>query len=149
MTPPQISPFERAQALYKDREHRWEHEHSGEAWPHPTFEQDLFEHMKTGFVMSNQVFFVMARGINLQIPFSFVMTPAWLVQYAVGPLLALLGAMPVRLPYIAFARHNEDRMRIYSTERLLSKANQLYRVTHSPQKPKIKTQLSERIILDS
>src|SRR5471032_1159816 len=97
MTPLILSPFERAQALYKDRGQRWEHDHPGEAWPHLTFEQDLTEHMKTGFVMANQVFFVMARGINLQIPFSFVMSPAWLVQYAVGPLLALLGAMPVRL----------------------------------------------------
>lgn len=108
-----LSPIEVAQRLYADRELRWEAANPGEQWPHRTFVEDLDEHMRNGIVQANTLFFVMAKAVDLNGRW------CWLVQFAVGPIFPLLKAMPFYLPHIAFARKEQDKIRIYKTESIL------------------------------
>lgn len=80
-----------------------------------TFEDALTSYRRSGYVISNRDCFVMVRAVKLDDG-----RVAWMPRAAVGSLKAIIRSMPFPLPYIAFYRREETRLRVYRTERLLN-----------------------------
>lgn len=91
-------------------------------YPELSFEDDLIDYMRTGFVCSRPTIFFMAKVICEK------GEHMWFVRIAVGNLLELLVAMPFYLPRIAFCRNNRaDKMRICDVQRLCHLAVKLFK----------------------
>ena len=78
-----------------------------------SFWDDLLEYHMKGFVVCRPTIFALFKIILLKDE------PAWFVRAAIGDFGELLEAMPKQLPWIAFCRHNQSRIRRYPTRRLL------------------------------
>jgi hypothetical protein len=90
-----------------------------------SFEEDLVDYLKNGFVVSRPTCFGMAKIINLADQSKAEdgrskIDPAWFVRIGVGDLRELLDSLPGYLPKIAFCRRNDGRMRVYPLDRLLA-----------------------------
>src|SRR5215472_9100937 len=66
-----------------------------------SFDEDMADYMRNGFVTSYPWVFGMVKVINHE------GEPAWFIRMAVGPLIDLLRILPFPLPKIAFCRNNE------------------------------------------
>lgn len=80
------------------------------------FEDDLMDYLCNGFVVSHPTVFNMMKIINISENHKPKL--AWFIRMGVGDLRDLLNTLPGRLPYIAFCRRGDPRIRVYSTERL-------------------------------
>lgn len=77
------------------------------------FEADLQDHLRTGFVYATPGLFLMAKAVALEDG-----RIAWFIFHAVGDLPRLFAALPYPLPFFAFQRRHDRRMRVYSFERM-------------------------------
>jgi hypothetical protein len=94
-----------------------------------SFEDDLIDYMRTGFVVTRPHLFAMVKMIDLpekenaQRPTPNAQRPtgkAWFVRCIVGNLLEAISCLPCMLPRIAFCRENQtDKMVVCDTERLI------------------------------
>jgi hypothetical protein len=80
------------------------------------FADDLLEYARNGFVVIRPNLFVIGKIIN--VGRNGTRQPAWFVRCAVGHVAELLTTMPVYLPWIAFCRNNDHKVRVCSTERM-------------------------------
>lgn len=78
----------------------------------PDFFTELAEHLHNGIVIVRPSLFVMGKAVLLEDG-----RPAVFVAAAVGNLSELLEHLPRSLPWIAFRRHGESRVRVYATKR--------------------------------
>lgn len=89
-------------------------------YPDLSFEDDLLDYMRTGFVVVRPHLFAMAKVID------YKGERMWFARIAIGNLVELLQVLPFYLPKICFCRNNRaDHMRICSTKRLAQLAWQL------------------------
>lgn len=79
-----------------------------------SFEDDLIDYMRTGFVFIRPKMFAMAKVADRN------GEKMWHVQLAIGNLIELLMAMPFKLKWICFCRNNKaDQMRVCRLDRLV------------------------------
>lgn len=90
------------------------------------FEADLQDHLAHGYVYALPCLLLMAKAVLLDDG-----RAVWLVHHAIGPMTQLCGLMPFPLPWIAFKRRYDNRLRVYPTERLLRMA-QIPKPTFTP-----------------
>jgi hypothetical protein len=107
-----MSPIERAKAMYLEKLREPDE---------PDFEELLLEYMKQGFVVAGQDCFLLAKPAQLDDE-----RPAWFVHFALGSLGELLKLMPYKLPFIAFHRHGQGRLRVYETDALIERGKSLW-----------------------
>lgn len=81
------------------------------------FIPDVEYYLRNGVVIATPVLFGMAQVVELEDG-----AKAWFVRVAVGELHRLLCSLPAYLPKICFCRKGDNRLRIYSYDRLLMKA---------------------------
>lgn len=85
-----------------------------------SFESDLIDYMRNGFVTVRPHLFGMFKAIMHE------GERIWFVRIAVGDLMELLSCLPCILPKLAYCRNNQgERMVVVSTERLIEVAKQM------------------------
>lgn len=88
-------------------------------FPRCTFEDDLLDYLKNGFVVSRPNLFAMAKVIvHPRNP----SVAAWFIRYACGETRYLIDVLPFWLDWIVWCRNDDGRLRIYRTERLVAHA---------------------------
>jgi len=80
----------------------------------PDFYTELVEHLHTGIVICRPDLFVMGKAVVLDDG-----RAAWFIAAAVGNLRQLLTLFPAPLPFIAFRRRGQKRLRVYNIDRFL------------------------------
>ncbi len=65
------------------------------------------------YMVSNPACFALARPVELE------SRHAWLVELAAGDVRQLLAALPFQLPFIAFHRNAESKLRVYRLDRFV------------------------------
>ncbi len=65
------------------------------------------------YMISNPFCFALARPVELE------SRPAWLVELAAGDLRQLISALPFQLPFIAFHRNAQSKLRVYRLDRFV------------------------------
>jgi len=89
------------------------------------FNEDLAHYLVFGCVATRPTAFAMAKVIQLpESDKEWSLQPAWFIRIAVGQMMELISLLPRYLPWIAFCRRGEDRMRVYKLERLLRLAEE-------------------------
>lgn len=91
------------------------------------FEQDVANYMAYGYVVTRPTCFGMAHIITLDPDEKkrwIAGEQAWFIRMAAGDLLELLSCLPGYLPWIAFCRRNDGRVRVYKIERLARKVQE-------------------------
>ena len=86
-----------------------------------SFEQDVANYMAHGYMVTRPSCFGMAHIIRLPADEKERWTAgeqAWFIRMAAGNMLELLACLPCYLPWIAFCRRGDGRVRVYSLERL-------------------------------
>lgn len=84
------------------------------------FNEDLANYLVSGCVATRPTCFAMAKVIQLpKSEKAWSEQYAWFIRVAVGNIMELISCLPGYLPWIAFCRRGEERMRIYRLERLL------------------------------
>jgi hypothetical protein len=78
------------------------------------------DYLCNGFVVSRPDIFWMMKVVRLAEPEGKL---AWFCRIAIGDLRELFETLPARLPYIAFCRRGESRLRVYPMERFIHLAN--------------------------
>lgn len=83
----------------------------------------------SGIVVDEPGLFILAKPINSKAPLDQIedsghrFAPeewdAWYVQWMSGSVVETLRAMPFPLPLAAFHRRDEERLRLYSIERIM------------------------------
>jgi hypothetical protein len=92
--------FYRARAFYRQ-------------FPDLSFEDDLVEYMRTGYVCIRPNLFALARPIEHE------GERMWFIRFSLGSLAELITVLPCYTDKICFCRNNRaDKMRIVSTKRL-------------------------------
>jgi hypothetical protein len=81
----------------------------------PDFYSELVDHLHTGIVISRPDVFAMGKAVLLEDG-----RAAWFIAAAVGDLRLLLPLLPAHLPFIAFRRRGEARIRVYPLNRIQS-----------------------------
>ena len=94
-----------------------------------SFEHDLANYMARGYVVTRPSCFAMAHIVTLEPdqktpPRWTAGEPAWFVRMAVGNPVELFSCVPYYLPWIAFCRRNDGRVRVYKLERLIRKVKE-------------------------
>lgn len=89
------------------------------------FEDELMDYLCTGFVTSRPTMFTMMKIIDVaeELPEG---TPgptlAWFLRVAIGDLREVTEAFPLRLPWLAFCRHGDPKLRLYPMDRAMALA---------------------------
>lgn len=78
------------------------------------FDKDLVAHLRDGYVVSRPWLFMMFRAVELDDG-----RHAWLLNSAVGNLDEMPALFPFALPWIAFYRRNDKRMRVVRFDRAI------------------------------
>jgi hypothetical protein len=92
-----------------------------------SFENDVADYMAHGFVVTRPTCFAMWHIITLGADEKKRWTAgeqAWFVRMAAGDLMELFSCVPWYLPWIAFCRRGDGRVRVYKLERLVRKVEE-------------------------
>ena len=112
-----VKPKEWAIAIAKLAYHKWQDDHQVPPEKRVRFEDDLMDYLCNGFVLSRPTIFWMMKIVDV----SKIDEPgpkfAWFVRVAVGDLRELFETLPARLPYMAFCRRGDTKIRVYPLER--------------------------------
>ena len=77
------------------------------------FEDELTDFLCNGFVVSRPDLFWMMKIINVAEKDEPGPVYAWFCRVAVGNMGEIMNSIPVQLPYVAFCRHGDPKLRKY------------------------------------
>jgi hypothetical protein len=89
------------------------------------FEDELMEYLSTGFVISRPTIFAMMKIVDVAEKDEQGPIYAWFLRVAVGDLRELTEIFPAPLPYMAFCRHGDSKLRRYPFEKMIALAMKL------------------------
>lgn len=115
-----LKPKQWAIAVAKIAYERWQDDHQVPKEKRVKFEDDLMDYLCNGFVLSRPSIFWMMKIIDAAEKDEPKPQLAWFVRVAVGDLRELFDTLPARLPYMAFCRRGEGKIRRYPTEKFVA-----------------------------